>query len=124
MVYYFPAADKNGDSKMGYNSTVLVLNDALHDIEKDLEFGKKLVRAISHLQVNPSPQDISAGGYVNAALAIESHNASGIVPILIGGNYAHVIKDIWIGFEAQDYELSLLKELANKLGYKVSKKPV
>jgi len=30
---------------MGYNTTVVIYNDSLHDIESDPEFGKRLVTA-------------------------------------------------------------------------------
>jgi len=36
---------------MGWNSTVVVMNDALGYIEEDPEFGTKLARAISKLMV-------------------------------------------------------------------------
>ena len=39
---------------MGLNTTVVILNDYLHDIENDPEFGKKLSRAIKNSGFNDS----------------------------------------------------------------------
>jgi len=48
-------------SEMGWNSTVVVMNDALGYIEEDPEFGTKLARAISKLTVQ-KPVNIAARG--------------------------------------------------------------
>jgi len=39
---------------MGYNTTVVVMNDALGSIEKDPEFGKNLVRAVLRAVHSPT----------------------------------------------------------------------
>lgn len=75
---------------MGFNTTVLILNDCLDEIEKDKDFGKKLVRAI--LQVTNRGQiDISVGCCGNAATVIETHHADYDLYVKIGGNRGEVI---------------------------------
>jgi hypothetical protein len=75
---------------MGFNTTVLIRNDALDCIAKDPDFGKNLVSAI--LQVGPSPFfrtiSVPALGFTNAAEVIESHHSSFEVLILASGNTA------------------------------------
>lgn len=107
---------------MGSQATVVVLCDALHLIREDKEFGKKLAVAISKTSCYQNPADVSSGGYVNAATAIEVHHADWYRCLLLGGNAAKV-SDIHIPYTVEDKELTLLKELADKLGYRVSKKP-
>lgn len=81
---------------MGFNTTVMVLNDALSQIEQDPEFGQRLVAAI--LRVRPGkPLSVAAHGkhsiHCNAALVIETHHASHEVKVAIGGNTGRVIRD-------------------------------
>ncbi len=76
---------------MGFNTTVVVLNDALGDIEKDPNFGKKLVRAIMEVQ-RGKPVDVSAGCHANAALVVETHHADHDVIVAVGGNYGRVME--------------------------------
>ncbi len=78
---------------MGYNTSVIVLNDALEDIESDPNFGKKLAAAIRERNLNPNgrPIDVSAWGHCNAASVIETHHADQTSVVLIGGNTAKVL---------------------------------
>lgn len=78
---------------MGFNTTVVVLNDALHHIAADPDFGKKLADAISRLSTVPPGEQInvSAGNHCTAAYAVETHHADNTVLVAVGGNYATVI---------------------------------
>ena len=60
---------------MGYNTSMIIMNDGLHYIEEDPDFGRKLASAVSQLSLNMHPSwgiDVSAGPHVNAATVIES----------------------------------------------------
>ena len=78
---------------MGYNTTVLVLNDALHEIENDPEFGKKLVAAIRMMAIKPDKKriDITVGNHGNAVSVIETHHSSATAVVAMGGNYGNVL---------------------------------
>jgi hypothetical protein len=76
---------------MGFNTTVVVLNDALHYIERDPDFGKKLVAAIMSVGCYNKPVDVSAMGHRNAASVIECHHADHDVYVKVGGNYGEVV---------------------------------
>jgi len=106
---------------MGFNTTVVVMNDAIHSIAKDPHFGLKLADAVLKLQLGKGKVDIEAGGHVNAATAIESHHADFFQAVLVGGNCGEHVCGVSIGWRAEDKELELLKGLAYKLGYKLSK---
>lgn len=45
---------------MGYNTTVLVLNDSLGAIEEDPEFGKNLARTIYRMYDDRNSRDVPA----------------------------------------------------------------
>ncbi len=80
---------------MGWNTTVVLLNDALHEIAEDPEFGKRLADAVSLLAVNKGPVDVSAHGrrsiHCNAATVIETHHADITVHVAVGQNYGQVV---------------------------------
>jgi hypothetical protein len=107
---------------MGYNTTVVVLNDALHEIRSDKEFGAKLYDAA--LTVNRGkPVDVSAGCRCNAATVIESHHADGMHAVLIGGNYGEDLG--WVGgysldTDNEDHRVTLLRSLADRLGFTIA----
>lgn len=75
---------------MGYNTTVIILNDALDQIKKDPLFAEKLYDAC--LTVNRGRQvDVSAGNHCNAATVIETHHADVAQPVIIGGNCGYYL---------------------------------
>ena len=108
---------------MGYNTTVVVMNDALHDIENDPNFGKNLSAAISRMSL-PDVRfvDVPAGYHCNAATVIETHHADGMALIAVGQNFGEHL-GLFYPYGEGDLNVRLLKALADELGYRVSKKP-
>ena len=108
---------------MGFNTTVVAMNDALHDIERDPDFGKKLSRAISEIFGERDPIDVSAMGHCNAATVIETHHADQTAIVTVGGNYGTLQAYSW-GHSHHTAESAEkhLREWADKLGFTLSKK--
>lgn len=105
---------------MGWNSTVVVLNDALNDIENDSEFGKKVTAGIHHLSVNRGkPVDISAGSHANAAHVVETHHADQTSIVAVGGNLGRVVTELY-GWRYEGTE-EIFKAMAKHLGYSIRK---
>jgi hypothetical protein len=107
---------------MGYNTSMLILNDALSDIEKDNNFGKSVSDAVRKVSCYQKPVDVRANNYINAATVIETHHADHLSAVLFGENYGQVLKHIYIPINRDNQELELLKALSEKLGYKLIKK--
>ena len=114
---------------MGYNTTVIVMNDALHYIEEDKDFGKNLSEAIRYLhspraENNRHLLDIPAGCHANAATAVETHHADVTSVVAVGGNCATVMGQSY-GFRhhSDEDKIRILKDLAADLGYNLVKKP-
>ena len=77
---------------MGWNTCVVVLNDALDQIEKDPEFGKKLAAAIRKRSITGKEAvDVSAGNHCNAALVVHQSHADCNFYVKVGGNYGEVV---------------------------------
>ena len=64
---------------MGFNTTVFILNDELHQIADDPEFGKKLNAAIQGLGYNDRD---NIEGYHSQV--IETHHADSYVVCIVG----------------------------------------
>tara|TARA_S200002703_G_scaffold127052_1_gene113648 strand:- start:1672 stop:2019 length:348 start_codon:yes stop_codon:yes gene_type:complete len=112
---------------MGFNSTIVVMNDALHEIANDKDFGANLAAAVQKLSLGPKHVgkhgvDIPAGNHCNAATAVESHHADGIVVVAVGGNCATVLGRSYGNHHNEEDKLDILKQLANELGYGLRKK--
>lgn len=109
---------------MGYNTTVLVMNDALTQIEEDPEFGKNLAKAIYSIYDDRASRDIPAGNHCNAATVIESHHADGTAIVAVGQNYGTKIDEcFYVGrHDLPEGQLKILKQLASYMGYRLVKK--
>lgn len=105
---------------MGWNTTVVVMNDSLHAIEKDPAFGVNLMRACADIHGSKRPIDVSALGHVNAATVIESHHADGTAICAIGGNYGTVLHSTY-GYSHHERESQerLLRSWAEQLGFRL-----
>ena len=106
---------------MGFNTTVVVLNDALDQISKDPLFGQKLADAVLYLG-GPSKfhLDIPSGNSCNAATVVETHHADEVVVVAVGGNYGRIL-GYGGGYKSSD--LDMVKTLAWKLGYTLRIRP-
>jgi hypothetical protein len=111
---------------MGYNATVVVMVDALTQIERDPEFGASLSRAIrEHMSGSSRPgrTDVRAGSHYNAAHVVETHHADSTAVITVGGNLG-VQQHYSYGWHHQEQEgrEKLLREWAAKLGFDLVRK--
>lgn len=78
---------------MGFNTTVVIMNDALRYIEEDLSFGLRLGRRVREICGARNPLWCRAGNYINAALVVETHHADDIVTVAVGENRGEVVVD-------------------------------
>jgi hypothetical protein len=76
---------------MGYNTVVVVLNDALGQIRDDPAFGRKLSEAVGKHWQTRGLVDISAGNHCNAATVIDSQHADHSMCVVVGGNTGKVM---------------------------------
>lgn len=98
---------------MGFNSTIVVMNDYLHEIAKDKDFGVNVSDAIMGLAVGRQQR-------LHGAVAIETHHADDVMIIAVGGNQGRVLG--YGGRREVTDDVELLKELARKLGYDLRKR--
>jgi len=117
---------------MGFNTTVIVLNDALDMIKNDPKFGENLYYAIIGLargeQIDVparsyAPDGTIRGSYGCAATAVESHHADDTAVIAVGGNCASELgRFYYTGYHGDDEgKLDILRQLAARMGYRIVK---
>lgn len=103
---------------MGFNTTVVIYNDSLHDIENDPEFGKKLAQAVlehggGSKSVNVFARGVRDQGVSSsqAGVVVDSHHSDETALIAVGGNTAAVIHTQFGGsFLTKEGQDGILKE--------------
>ena len=105
---------------MGFNTSVLILNDALHEIKEDKEFGEKLYYAVGDLRHGVS---IRLPG--SSTKVVETHHADAYSIVAFGGNTAWPLGVVYCSPRVgnEDGNVTLLRELAASMGYYIRKKP-
>lgn len=98
---------------MGFNTAVMVLNDCLHEIEKDPEFGRKLSE-----EVREAYSRRGHDGWHNSFSVLPSQHADWDQLVVIGQNRMRRFEDI----KAEERD-ALLKRLARDAGYRLSRIP-
>lgn len=105
---------------MGHNATMVINMDLVDQIKNDPKFGEKVYNAALQV-VRGEPVSID-----NVAAMIDCHHADWYQVMIVGNNAAIVPKSgtNWRrGDTDDDVKFRVLKELAEELGYRVSKKP-
>src|SRR5690348_17262635 len=104
---------------MGYNSALMICNDAMHEIDKDpAGWWQKASRALAEVSRRGSDGTFGHGSHANYFQAICNHHADQVSIVAIGGNQAKVL-----GYGSyRDSPEELLKALADQLGYRIVKK--
>lgn len=111
---------------MGFNTTLVIYNDSLHHIARDVEIGRKIERACLSVGMNgEKPVDINYRDDMScgsAGIAVETHHADGQTLVAVGGNTAQVISN-YCGSYSENDKVALLRNVASELGYTLKKKP-
>lgn len=96
---------------MGFNTAVLVLNDHIHDLEKDKQTGEKIGRLIRTKSYDDA--------YMSGVDCLPSVHADGTQIVAVGQNQIRLLTTAYVGVQ---HDVELLNELADSLGYRIVKK--
>lgn len=94
---------------MGFNTAMMVLNDHLHEIEKDKDFGAKVSEAIRYAGRGKL--------YTSGFSVLPTQHADTMQIVAIGGN---TLRNIGYGSWSNNDE-ELLKSIARDMGYRLTK---
>lgn len=107
---------------MGFNTVVLILNDAMHNLKTDPNVGEKLYNAMGESQhpANKDGVEFSIGNHCNGGMVLPSRHADEVQIVAVGGNY---MKRVGVLYHAdmEDPE-AMVRRLADSLGYRLVKK--
>lgn len=115
---------------MGYNTGIILLNDGIHNIRDDKEFGKKLYDAVSGFCLSPKYRDNTLySGNGNVGEVVYQDHADNIHCVAMGVNSGWDLGVVshWRSHRDsmanEDRELEFLKGLARNKGYVLRKNP-
>jgi len=121
---------------MGYNTTILLLNDGLGQIEQDKEIGQNISDAVAaHFSNRFSTSTLAARGHIivfsgnhgNPIAIVEQQHSSDTSIIAVGQNTAQTIAVLYnepsvkYNETKEEGQERLLMALAKHLGYTVTK---
>lgn len=113
---------------MGYNTVMMVCNDGAAMLAKDPNAGSAIHNAIMNSWGQDKP--VTAGIRNCSVQVLSSEHADMYQLVLVGGNTIHRVANFYRGFDfwrkrahdpKQEAAEQILKELANQLGYKLTK---
>ncbi len=108
---------------MGYNTTILILNDAMGDMQENpKEFVDNLLLAVGEHR-HDQRNDFAIGNHVNGGSVLAMSHADTINVIAVGGNYGTVLDQYYnptAAHHTYEGKVMILKLLAEELGYKVT----
>lgn len=111
---------------MGYNTAILMLNDGQHDLENEVEVGKKISQAMS-LSQRPEYREkgVNVGlcGFANPMTVMSAEHADDVQVLAVGGNSIIRLGTLYGDWSYMLDKEALLKRLADQMGYRVVKKP-
>jgi hypothetical protein len=114
---------------MGFQTTVIFLNDAVDQLKKDPNFQNKLYDAILKISMEQKPIDIRIGNHLNGCTVVEQHHADTTRFIVVGGNTAEVFgSGHWtllrddLDKAGDNLSVRILKILAREHGFSVKRK--
>ena len=104
---------------MGFNSTILILNDRLHEIENDPEFGAKLAIGINEFGYASERQKSYITGQTKV---LSCQHADNMAVIAVGGNCGTKLDTVFgLTHHKEDDKLEIVKQMAENLGYRLEK---
>jgi hypothetical protein len=110
------------EEHMGWNTTLVICNDAIESIRQDSSFSERLANGVTAASLmRPGNRiDLGAGGFVNAASIVASHHADETTLVTVGGNLGicHLVQHGWKHNE-EEFQRALLARWAEQLGMKL-----
>jgi hypothetical protein len=120
---------------MGFMSTVMILNDAIGEIrDHPKEFSETLYRQLMRgpdygrytNEVGKTPETFGFRGYSNYFSVMTQHHADVTSLILVGGNYATVLGNVYTfnrGHHEREEVKKTLNEILSQYNLKVIESP-
>jgi hypothetical protein len=110
---------------MGYNSTLMILNDAMDEIDRDPQgWWEKAKQHLSELHHSSKPIEFGHGSHGNGFYSVTNVHADITSIIAVGGNHTTVLGQFHNGgrhYRPED-QLEILKRLADQMGYRLIRK--
>jgi hypothetical protein len=108
---------------MGFQSTIMILNDAMEEIDKDPKgWWQKTKSLITRHNGTKSPEEYGFGTHGNGFTLVDVHHADNTSVIAVGGNHASLLTRLSKHpHHDEKGQIELLKALAKEHGYRLVK---
>jgi hypothetical protein len=111
---------KHWSNTMGFRTVVILNNDLAHEWSHDPELGNKIVRDMNYVNDKDRFSELSNYGRVIECTHADTQTLM-LIDSLQGTPVAH---GFWSRTEDADaIKLKMLRDMADRLGYRISKKP-
>lgn len=109
---------------MGYNTALLIMNDAAEGLKTDPNVGKAIYDALGEAQYSRNKEGVSfsIGNHANGGYLLPSRHADEVQIVAVGGNCMTRLGSIYYGWRDMVDPDKLVHRLADELGYKLVKK--
>lgn len=105
---------------MGWNTSLIIRNDCLHDIENDPAYGKKVADAVKEVIMQDRGVNVHCGSCGASTTVIETHHADATAIIAVGGNTARVLGYTFLR-NREEFNEDVLRDLALQHGFTLRK---
>lgn len=107
---------------MGFNSTVMILNDHLGDLDKKTMETIVTICGSAHSSENMRERGCHLHGQEIEVMSVEHADVTTI--IAVGGNHHSILGKVWGGrHHTSELRIKLLKNLVREMGYRLVKLP-
>ena len=107
---------------MGFNTVVMVLNDAADGLKDNPEVGTDILDAMMESQRGEAVT-FPIKNYCNGGMILPSQHADTVQVVAVGGNYMTPIANLYGAWRDMGNPEQLLRRLADQLGYRIVRKP-
>lgn len=111
---------------MGFNSTIVICNDAMGEIDRDPAGWWAATRHHLSHAMGDEAVNYGYGSHVNGFWAVANKHADMVSLVAVGGNYPTILfQEYWgnRGHHSEEDKVELLRRAAGQLGYVLTKKP-
>ena len=106
---------------MGFNTAVLILNDAMEGLKTDPDVGTAIHDAILTAH-RTQYKGFSIAYHGNGGAVLPSQHADTVQIIAVGGNYITTVANLYGCWREMEDKVELTKRLAASLGYRLVRK--
>jgi hypothetical protein len=107
---------------MGHNTTIMIMNDAMHEIDKDpAGWWRKTKNAMAECYCSANPVEYGHGSHVNGFSVVSNKHADFTSVVVVGRNSAEVVGTSLYSAGNDEGLVNVLNDILAAKGLRVAK---